>query len=85
MAIADLIPSMNDAALANLDRNVRRLEGEAGGARRQQAAELRPLIDAELSRRLALKPTKPARVSPPRKSKAKAAPKADLEAEPETP
>jgi hypothetical protein len=72
MAIADMIPDMDDAQLSNLDKNARRLEGE-GGAKQEQAAALRPLIDAELERRAALKP---ANKAPVRKAPAKKTAKA---------
>ena len=70
MAVADMIPEMNDAELANLDDNVRRFEVEAQGAKQAQAAHLRPLIDAELARREALKPPKKPPVRKPAVKKA---------------
>ena len=71
MAIADMLPTMDDAALANLRINASRLQADADGARQEQAALLLPLIDAELAERDARKPPKPARAV-----RAKAKPKA---------
>lgn len=68
MTVADMIPTLDDAALANLRSNAMRLEAGADGPRRQQAIELLPLIDAEVGQRAANKPPKPAR-----KPRAKAA------------
>jgi len=60
MAIADMIPTLDDAALANLRDNAARL-GVSGAAQQQkQAAILLPLIEAELANRKAAKP-KPVR------------------------
>lgn len=61
MTVAEMIPGMDDASLANLRKNATRLEAGAEGPRRQQALELLPLIDAELTQREANKPAKPAR------------------------
>jgi hypothetical protein len=71
MTVADMIPTLDDAALANLRSNARRLEAGADGPRRQEAIDILPLIDAELTQRAANKPPKPAR-----KTRAKAAPTA---------
>lgn len=70
MSVAEMIPSMDDASLVNLRANAVRLEAGADGPRRQQAVELLPLIEAELTQREAAKPPKPAR-----RPRAKAAPK----------
>jgi hypothetical protein len=59
MALADMIPTLDDKALANLRVNAQRLEA-AGGRQQQQAMEALPLIDAELAVRLARKPPKKA-------------------------
>jgi hypothetical protein len=60
MAIADMIPTLDDTALANLRDNAARL-GVSGAAQQQkQAAILLPLIEAELASRKAAKP-KPVR------------------------
>lgn len=62
MAIADMIPTLDDAALANLRDNATRL-GVSGAAQQQkQAAILLPLIEAELASRKAAKP-KPTRAA----------------------
>ena len=71
MAIADMLPTMDDAALASLRINASRLQADADGARQEQAAMLLPLIDAELAERDARKPPKP-----PRAVRAKPKPKA---------
>lgn len=56
MSIADMIPTLDDSALANLRANALRLEAGGKGPRQQEAAELLPLIDAELTHRQAAKP-----------------------------
>jgi hypothetical protein len=58
MAVADLIPQMNDAELSSLHENARRIEASASGAKKEQAAQLRPLIEAELVRREGARPVK---------------------------
>ena len=63
MSISDMLPTMDDAALASLRANASRLEAGVEGARQKQAAVLLPLIDAELADRDSKKPPKPARVS----------------------
>jgi hypothetical protein len=69
MSIADLIPQMDDKALATLRVNAARLGGGQDSPRQKEAELLIPLIDAEVAARKAAKP-KP--VPAPRK---KAAPK----------
>jgi hypothetical protein len=69
MAVADLIPHMSDAELTSLHNNARRIEASASGAKKDQAVQLRPLIEAELVRREAAKPVK----APAKRAKAKAA------------
>ena len=66
MAIADMLPTMDDSALASLRVNAARLQDSAAGAQQKQAALLLPLIDAELAERDARKPPKPPRVTKPR-------------------
>jgi ABC-type transporter MlaC component len=66
-----MIPEMDDAALSNLRDNARRLEASGQGKRQQQAAEILPLIDAELATRKAAKPAPAPRAK--RVTKAKAA------------
>jgi hypothetical protein len=68
MSIADLIPQMDDKALASLRVNAERIGAGAEGPRQKEAAELIPLIDAEVALRKAAKP-KP--VPAPRKTAAK--------------
>ena len=46
MAIEDLIPSMDDAGLANLRDNARRLKASNDGRQQEQASLLLPLIEA---------------------------------------
>ncbi len=58
MAIEDMIPGMDDAGLANLRDNARRLKASNDGRQQEQAALLLPLIEAELAARLAAKPPK---------------------------
>lgn len=60
MAVADMIPGLDDKALANLRENAARLSLTGSEAQKKQAATLTPLIEAELASRLAAK-AKPAR------------------------
>lgn len=79
MSIADMIPTLDDKALATLRANASRAEAGDNASRRDQAADLIPLIDAELAARLALKPPKKAPVrkkAAPKKAAAKADPDA---------
>ena len=62
MAIADMLPTMDDKALDSLKANALRLQDEPEGARQKQAEMLLPLIEAELAEREARKPPKPVRV-----------------------
>ena len=62
MAIADMLPTMDDKALDSLKANALRLQDEPDGARQKQADLLLPLIEAELAEREARKPPRPARV-----------------------
>lgn len=62
MAVADMLPTMDDKALESLKANALRLQLEPEGARQKQAELLLPLIEAELAEREARKPPKPARV-----------------------
>jgi hypothetical protein len=66
MAIADLIPQMDDAGLANLHANAQRLAVDAVEPQRGQAALLLPLIEVELAEREA---RKPAPAAPKRRTK----------------
>ncbi len=56
MTLTEKIPSMSDKDLANLDSNARRLEALNDGAKSKAAAQLRPVIDAEIERRAGAKP-----------------------------
>ena len=58
MAMADLIPTLDDEGLANLRANAQRLENSAVARQAEQAAALLPLIDAELAERLSRAPPK---------------------------
>jgi hypothetical protein len=58
MAIADMIPGMDAASLANLRANALRLKASNDGRQQEQASALLPLIEAELAAREALKPPK---------------------------
>lgn len=76
MAIADMIPTLADDALASLHANAQRLSQGPAGPKTDEAAALLPLLEAEVAARDALKPAK---VTKPRVSRAKA--KAAQEAE----
>ena len=78
MAVADMIPVLDDQELANLRANARRLEDSGNNNQKQQAAELMPLIEAEVARRLERNPPKPKRA--PSKRKVAAAAKAAADA-----
>ena len=72
MSMADRIPGMSDIDLATLHANAQRLQTTAATPGQQQAAaEMLPLIAAELAEREARKPKK----APPKPRK-RAAPKA---------
>jgi hypothetical protein len=58
MAIADMIPTLDDDALVSLRVNAQRLSLGAAGPKTAEAAALLPLLDAELAAREALKPPK---------------------------
>ncbi len=73
MSIADQIPTFNDEQLASLRANAVRLEATSEGNKRQTAAELIPLIDAELAQREAAKPPKKAKAAPKPRAKKTAA------------
>ena len=59
MAMADIIPQLGDKELGNLHANAMRLESTGAPAQQKAAAEMLPLITAELEAREARKP-KPA-------------------------
>ncbi len=84
MAIADMIPGMDDSELANLRQNAQRLTASAVARQQEQAVALLPLIDAELAQRAAAKPASKAAAPKSRKAKvqaAAAAASAELEAD----
>ena len=58
LAIADLIPSLTDVELANLKNNAIRLSESGTPAQMASAAEITPLIEAEMAERIARKPPK---------------------------
>jgi hypothetical protein len=70
MTIAERLPKMNDAALANLKANAIRLQ-TTDGSRREAATLLLPLIEAEIAERESRVPPKPAR--PARRAASKVA------------
>ncbi len=61
MAMADLIPTLDDEGLANLRANAQRLEASGIARQQAQASALLPLIDAELAERLLRAPPKVAK------------------------
>ena len=61
MALADMLPTFDDASLLSLRSNAVRLAADTAGARREDAAALLPLIEAEIAGREANKPPKPVR------------------------
>jgi hypothetical protein len=77
MAIADLIPTLDDKALANLHDNAVRLQAGPETANQKRAVVLLPIIEAELAERDAKKPPKRVTAPPKRKSRAKT-PAADV-------
>lgn len=60
MGMAEMIPTLDDVALANLHSNATRLGTNGAAQQQKQAAILLPLIEAELAARKAAK-VKPAR------------------------
>jgi hypothetical protein len=58
MAITDIIPRLDDKELANLRDNALRLSGSDDARKQEQAAELLPVVEAEIERRLTLAPKK---------------------------
>ena len=73
MSMVDRLPTMSDADLASLHENAKRLEaGAATPGQQKAAAEMLPLIAAELAERESRKPKKAA--PKPRKVAAKKAP-----------
>lgn len=58
MAIADMIPQLTDVELVNLQNNARRLGQSGTPAQIAAAADLTPLIEAEMAARVARAPPK---------------------------
>jgi hypothetical protein len=74
MTLDERIPAMTEADLKSLQANAQRLETAGTAAQQKAAGEILPTITAELEKREAAKPPKPA----PKKRVAKAkAPAAD--------
>ena len=71
MAVADLIPQMNDAELDTLLGNARRITLGDDPSKRDKAAELLPIIEVEIATRAAAKPAPAPKV---RKAKVAATP-----------
>ncbi len=66
MTIAERIPVLTDAELANLNANARRLSDTGTPAQRSAAADLMPLIEAQIADRIARKPVKAKAVRKPK-------------------
>ena len=79
MALADLIPTMDDAQLKTLRENAVRIQDGDDPARQNAAAEILPVIDAELADRAAKNP------KPAPKPRAKRKPAATAAAKPAKP
>lgn len=62
MAMTEIIPRLDDKELANLRDNAERLSGSDDVRKQAQAAELLPMVEAEIARRLTLAPPKAARI-----------------------
>jgi hypothetical protein len=73
MTLNDRIPDMSDPDLTSLHANAQRLETAGSAAQQKAAAEILPVITAELERREAAKPPKPAPKKRVVKAKTKAA------------
>ena len=72
MTMADMIPTMADADLASLNSNATRLETTGTDKQKRDAAELLPLIAAEMADRQAKKPAKAPRKTAAKKKAVKA-------------
>ena len=66
MTIAERIPVLTDAELANLNANARRLSESGTPAQRSAASDLMPLIEAQIADRIARKPVKAKAVRKPK-------------------
>lgn len=73
MAIADMIPTMDDEALVSLRANAQRLSLGEPGPKTAEAGALLPLLDTELAAREALKPPKVTKARSTKASRAAAA------------
>ena len=71
MTMADLIPTMHDADLTSLRANAERLEATGTDKQKRDAAELLPLISAEIAERKAKAPPKAPRKTAVRKKAVK--------------
>jgi hypothetical protein len=74
MAVVDMIPTLDEAALKTLLANARRLEAGGTSAQKKAAEAMIPVIDAELVERESRKPPKKTPVRAKRKTAAAAAP-----------
>ena len=75
---------MENAALTSLHNNAQRLAQSGDSKQKLAAADLLPVIEAELARRAALKrPKSSSKAATARKAKAKAAPEPEADEEPE--
>ena len=82
MAVVDMIPTLDDAALKVLLANARRLESGGTPAQKKAAEAMIPVIDAEMVERESRKPPKKTVTRAKRKVAAAAA--VEVEAESET-
>jgi hypothetical protein len=69
MSMAEMIPALADADLVSLQSNATRLQTTGTDKQQRDAAELLPLIAAEIADRKAKAPPKPARKTAVRKKK----------------
>ena len=77
MSAADMIPTLPDDALDRLRLNAVRIEAGPPGAKQKSAADLLPLIDAEMAERKARLPPPTPKTRKPKVAKAAAAPAAE--------
>lgn len=70
MSVSDHLPTMSDKDLQTLKGNALRLQTTGAPAQQRAAADLLPLIEAEIAGRpvKAAKPAKPAKAARPAKS-----------------
>lgn len=79
--LRDRVLGMENAALASLHANATRLHNSGDPKQRAAAADLLPVIDAELARRAALKKKSPSKSAAARKAKKVVEAEADEEEE----